>query len=85
MSTEMLKDKEAKRNIARYLVRVRLERNMSRYALAKAVDVATIQISRIENGEQMPGAGMLARIAEALGVTSDDLLYGPEKNSQNQG
>lgn len=78
----MLTDEEVRENIAAHMPGFRGE--MSRYALAKLVGVATIQISRIEEGKHTPGAGMLARIAEALDVTTDDLLYGPQKKSHKR-
>lgn len=36
-------------------------------------------IERIAKGKHMPGAGLLARLAEALGVTVDDLLSSPPR------
>lgn len=34
-------------------------------------------IEKIANAQNMPGAGLLARLAEALGVTTDEIIFGP--------
>ena len=73
-------DDQARKNIAANVRRLRGQR--SRYWLAKAVDGGTIQITRIERAENMPGAGLLSRLAEALEVTVDTLLSDPKKNSR---
>lgn len=59
---------------------VRNERGMTQLALAHAIgyngDDAGAYISRVEAGQQEPRLDTLARIAEALGVTTCSLLPG---------
>lgn len=76
-----MSDQEALRNIAFNVRRLRAER--SRSWLAREVESFPINITRIEEEKHMPGAGLLSRLAEALGVTERDLLHttAPKKNS----
>lgn len=79
-------DEQAKANIAANVARLRGAR--SRGWLARAAGTYTINISRIENGDNLPSSGLLARLAEALDTTTDALLsldarkMGREKISQ---
>lgn len=77
MQPAVITDVEAKKNIAENVRRLREAMDISRYRLAKMVGVHTIQISRIEDAEHAPGVGLLARIAEALSSTADDLMATP--------
>lgn len=73
MATEtQISDAKALNNIATNVVRLRGKR--SQYWLAKEVGTYPANIARIELAEAMPGAGLLARIAKALDVTTDALL-----------
>ncbi len=76
----MITDDEARENIAANVRKLRGQR--SRYWLAKTIGGGTIQITRIERAETLPGAGLLSRLAEALDVTVDTLLSRPKKNSR---
>lgn len=76
-----ISDEDALKNISRNMARLRGE--MSYSELARQVDSWPGNISKIEKGEHMPGAALLARIAEVLGVTVDDLLNnGPPKKTR---
>lgn len=75
-------DEETKKNIGINIRRYRGD--MSLGALARASDATTIQVSRIERGMHMPGVGLLTRIAEALGVTANDLLEFPHKRHRRR-
>lgn len=68
-------DEQALKHIAANVVRLRADR--SQYWLAKAVGTYPANIARIENAENMPGAGLLSRIADALNVSIQDLLNPP--------
>ena len=61
---------------------LRLRGNRSQYWLAKEVGTYPANIARIENGESMPGAGLLSRLAEALGVEISTLLDAPCSRSR---
>lgn len=77
-----MEDKEALENIAANVVRLRGAR--SQYWLAKEVRTYPANIARIENAENMPGAGLLSRLAEALGVSVQDLLDPPPSNGRRR-
>lgn len=83
----MVSDEQAKQNIANNIRRLLAARpspeNQQRW-LADATDESAMRISLYVNGRKMPGAGVLARIAEALGVTVDDLLSRPTKNGRKK-
>ena len=68
-------DEQTRANIAANVRRLRGEQ--SRYALAKAVGIHTIQVSRIERAINVPSPGLLSRLAQAFSVTVDDLISTP--------
>jgi transcriptional regulator with XRE-family HTH domain len=69
---QVVSDEDALKNIARNMARLRGEKSYS--DIARQVGTFPANISKIEKGEHMPGAALLSRIAEALGVTVDHLL-----------
>lgn len=75
---QAVSDQEALEHIAANVLRLRGER--SQYWLAKEVGSYPANIARIEKGETMPGAGLLSRLAEALGVSVQTLLDPPPKS-----
>lgn len=76
-------DDEALSTIAHNVTRFRGER--SKKWLAQESGTYTTNISRIENAEDMPGAGLLLRVAKALGVSVDDLFTPAPKNNRKRG
>ncbi|HYG26638.1 MAG TPA: helix-turn-helix transcriptional regulator [Caulobacteraceae bacterium] len=70
-------DDQALHNIATNLKRLRVEKGLSMAALAREINDYPATIKRIEDEACMPGAGLLTRIAEALGSTANDLLAEP--------
>ncbi len=72
----MLTDVETKQRIAANVTRYMAAMNppMSQTELAHVTGEGDMRISLMVRGVKMPGAGFLARIAEALGVTVTDLL-----------
>lgn len=57
------------------LRRLRARRNLTLKDLEEKAEVSYTQISRIENGNSLhPRFGTVQRLAEALGVTADDIL-----------
>lgn len=60
----------------------RIELGMKLEQLAKAVDRAPSQVSSIENGKREPRLPLLRAIAQALGVTVDDLLRDEPPNER---
>lgn len=59
--------------IGRRMRRFRQARGVTHRQLALAVGVTEGTISRIENDQSEPSAGTMARIADHLGVTMDEL------------
>jgi DNA-binding XRE family transcriptional regulator len=56
------------------LIIFREHRGLSQRALAKAVGMTPAQLSEIETGKKTGSVATLRRLADALGVTVDDLL-----------
>ena len=82
MST-VLTDAKAMENLSSNLRRLLADRSMSQAELARITGDGEMNISRYVRGVVMPGAGALARLAEALSVPTDRLLSG--KISQKAG
>lgn len=76
----MLKDSEAKSNVASNLKRLLGECGISQRELSRKTGDPIMTINDVVNGRTMPGAGILARIAEALSVSVDAIL-GSDKKS----
>ena len=70
-----MSDLEVRQNIGENIVRLRGDRSV--YEVAKALEIHTIQLSRIERAMHAPGIGLLTRIAEYFGVPVDDLVASP--------
>jgi transcriptional regulator with XRE-family HTH domain len=80
-----ISDNQAKLRIAANCRRLRADRSFAEIARACSTDEwkcypATIQ--QVESGQHMPGAGLLARLAEALECTPNDLLAAPPEISR---
>ena len=54
--------------------RIRTKKNMSQGDIARALEVDRGYISNIENGKKNPTLATVAKIANALGVSPDELL-----------
>lgn len=78
-----MNDEQALKNIARNVAKLR--GNRSRSWLAREAETYPINITRIEAEENMPGAGLLSRIAKALGVSTDALLANPNEKKIPRG
>lgn len=75
MKTERNPELEA---VGRRVRAARLNRGMTKEALAEAAETSTQFLSQIEKGEQSMTILKFKRLATALGVSSDYLLYGRE-------
>lgn len=78
---DVITDAAARANIAANIQRLRERHDLSRYGLAKLVNATTIQITRIERGDHVPGPALLSRIAEALKTSTDKLILTPAEKS----
>lgn len=54
--------------------RIRTEKNMSQGDICRALNLDRAHICNIENGKQNPTLDTIAKIAKALGVSTDKLL-----------
>ena len=58
------------------LAQLRIKRGMTQRELAAQIGCYAKDVSRWENGVRTPGAESLAKLAAALGCTSDDIILG---------
>jgi transcriptional regulator with XRE-family HTH domain len=58
---------------------LRKERGLTQQALAERVDLHVTLIRRYEAGKTQPGFDALRKIAVALSVSADELLFDPEE------
>jgi transcriptional regulator with XRE-family HTH domain len=63
--------------------RKRKERGISQQELAELASLNYVTISKYESGKVEPGARALARIANALDVTTDELLGRTEEQEED--
>lgn len=82
----VLTDDEIQRNISANMTRILADTGKTQGDVARAIQekgeelqAARMRVSRYATGKAMPGAGSLSRIAEALGVTADELMANPPK------
>ncbi len=77
---QVVSDKTTLENIAANVARLRNGKSYSQLARDVSIDddrAYPATIERIEKGVNMPGAGLLKRLAEALGTTTDALMSDP--------
>lgn len=79
----MITTEELKSYLAANLSRILAERGMTVYRLAKLTGEPQNTVYRIVRGENEPGSVLLARMAEALGVSVDSLLATPKKKKNS--
>jgi transcriptional regulator with XRE-family HTH domain len=73
MST-VITDLDAKNRIAENVARLLAERGMSQQKLADETGENKMMISRVVNKKHVPGIGLISRIAEAFGISIEELL-----------
>lgn len=66
--------------IGRRVKESRIQKHMSQEALAELIDLSVTYISHIETAKKQASLDSLVRIADALGVTVDNLLNGNQAN-----
>lgn len=67
--------------IGSHIREVRQKKNIQQKELARQINRVPSYISDIERGLAHPSLGVLFSIAEILGVTLNDLVYGAPENS----
>lgn len=66
-------------DIGRRIAQIRRERGMNQEELAELAMLHRVTVAKYETGQVEPGALALSRIADALGVSVDELLCRTEK------
>lgn len=62
-----------------FICQLRKEKGLTQAALAQRLNLSNRTISKWENGDGMPDISVLPGLADALGVTVDELLRGERK------
>lgn len=65
---------EISSKLGQNLKRIRTKKKMSQGDIARALDVHRAYVSGIENGKRNPTLATIQRLADALGVSADELL-----------
>lgn len=69
-------DKKPRKTNDSFLAQMRREKGLTQSELAAQIGCYAKDVSRWENGVRTPGAESLAKLAAALGCTSDDIILG---------
>jgi transcriptional regulator with XRE-family HTH domain len=70
---------DKKKKFSANLSYMRQREGMTQAELAERIGISQTILSQYELGKRNPSADVHARLAEALGVTMDDLMYGEVK------
>ncbi len=62
-------ESELEYQIARALIRARIEKGLTQAKLAKKLHTTQSVVSRVESGNSLPSLSFLKRLAEALGTS----------------
>lgn len=65
---------EISKKLGQNLKKARVKKKLSQGALARLLEVDKGYISNIENGKKNPTLATIQRLAEALGISADELL-----------
>lgn len=68
------RDEDLLREVGRRVAQVRRDRGWTQEALAEAVGIEPVTLSRLETGDRALSLTMLAGMADALGVTLAELV-----------
>ena len=66
--------KSESKKLGKNLKRIRTEKNISQGDIARALGVSRGFISNIENGKTNPTLTTIAKLAKAVGISSDKLI-----------
>ena len=72
----------APENVGRRIADLRKKRGLSQVSMAKAVGISQKAVSHYERGSRTPPASRVAKIAEVLGISTDEIL-GVEKAAKD--
>ena len=71
-------------DFAENLKKCRVQRGMSQEELAKKINIHPVQFSRYERGHSVPSIEVVQKIADAMEVSIDQLVYGDQDNKAEQ-
>lgn len=71
-------------DFAENLKKCRAKRGISQDELAKKISIHPVQFSRYERGQSAPSIEVVQKIADALEVSIDQLVYGDQDNKAEQ-
>src|SRR3954447_25755642 len=83
--TSGMEASESEPQFGENIKRLRQEAGLSQAGLAAAAGIHTRQITRYESGQQQPALGVAQRLAQALGVTLDELAGTPSDRIKLEG
>jgi transcriptional regulator with XRE-family HTH domain len=66
------------------LAALRKERGLTQQALAGEIDVHVIQVRRYESGSSQPTLDVIRKLAVALRVSADVLIFGEDKRGPDE-
>lgn len=66
--------KDEAEKLGNNLKRIRTEKNISQGDIARELGVSRGFVSNLENGKTNPTLATISRVADALGVSADELL-----------
>lgn len=66
------------------LKKIRTQRGLSQQDLANASDFSQVAVSKFESGKLNPEPKTIGKLAKALGVTTDRLIYGEENQDSGK-
>jgi len=66
--------KDEAEKLGNNLKRIRTEKNISQGDIARELGVSRGFVSNLENGKTNPTLATISRVADALGVSTDELL-----------
>lgn len=66
------------------LKRIRTQKGISQDELSKKNEIHPVQFSRYERAQSVPSIDVVQKIADALEVTIDELVYGNQNNKAEQ-
>lgn len=69
-------------DIGKNIREIREKKNLSQKEVALSIEVAPTQYSRIENNKAVPGLNTLIKVAKALNVTLDAIVFGESSPSE---
>ena len=70
--------------ISENIKRLRVNKELTQKELADRLHVTAQAVSRWENGEVEPSVGTISAMAEIFGVTTDEIIGGPNKKPQKE-